>query len=55
MEVLERIEKAMASLERAKEEYLNGDKRLALGSLDYVDDRIKGAKYLIINEIKYSK
>lgn len=52
MNVLERIEKAKRSLERAEQEYKNGEKRLALGSLDFVEDRIIASRYLILAEIE---
>lgn len=52
MNVIDRIEKCMNSLERAKREYENGDKRLALGSLDWCQDRLTASKCLLIAEIE---
>lgn len=54
MNVQNRIDKAILSLQRAKEEYNNNDKRLALGSLDWVQERLTAAKYLLLDEIKRS-
>lgn len=52
MNVIDQIEKCMNSLERAKKEYNNGDKRLALGSLDWCQDRLTASKCLLIAEIE---
>lgn len=52
MNVIDRIEKCMNSLERAKREYENGDKRLSKGSLDYALDYCKASIYLLLNEIE---
>lgn len=52
MTVEDRIDKAIKSLERAKEEYRNNKSRLALGSLDWTQERLTAAKYILINEIK---
>lgn len=48
----EKIRKAMNSLKRAKIKYENGDKRLALGDLDWCQDRLTACKYLLIAEIE---
>ena len=55
MDVLERLEKAKQSLERAISEYERGDKRLALGSIDYIEERAKAARYLLIAELQDEK
>lgn len=53
--MIDKIDKAIYSLERAKSEYENGDKRLALGSLDWCQDRLTASKCLLIAEIEEEK
>lgn len=48
--VEEKIRKSIASCQRALLEYQNGNKKMALGSLDYVQDRITAAKWLLISQ-----
>jgi hypothetical protein len=52
MVVKDRIEKAIESCKRALDDLENGNKRLALGDLDFVQDRITAAKMLLISQIK---
>ena len=52
MSVVERIDKAIYSLKRAKMEYLENNKRLSLGSLDYAQDRVTASKWLLIAQIE---
>jgi hypothetical protein len=47
----EYIEKAIASCQRALVELDNGDKRKAVGSLDFTKDRTIAAISMLINEI----
>jgi hypothetical protein len=46
------IEKALASCQRALEELEQGNKRKAVGSLDFTKDRTIAAINILINEIK---
>lgn len=50
--VTNKIEKAILSLELAEKQYKDGDKRLALGDLDYAYDYITASKCLLIAEIE---
>ena len=50
--VEEKIRKSITSCQRALLEYQNGNKKMALGSLDYVQDRITAAKWLLISKIE---
>lgn len=52
MNVIDRIEKAINSLERAKREYINGEKRLAKGSLDYAQSYTTASIYLALAELE---
>ena len=52
MNVKDRIEKAKHSLELAREKYSKGEKRLALGDLDYVQEYLTASKYLLLAEIE---
>lgn len=47
----QKIKKAIESCQRALENLHNGNKRIALGDLDYVTDKITAAKWILINEI----
>lgn len=47
-----KITKAMSSLERALENVKNGEKRLAIGDLDFVKENTQEAIWILINEIK---
>jgi hypothetical protein len=48
----EYIEKIMISCQRALDELEQGEKRKAVGSLDFVKDRTIAAIAILINEIK---
>jgi hypothetical protein len=48
----EYIEKAISSCQRALEELEQGNKRKAVGSLDFTKDRAIAAINILINEIK---
>jgi hypothetical protein len=47
----EKIIKAMESLELALNNLDNDQKRLTVGDLDFAEDKIKAAKYVLISEI----
>lgn len=46
------LDKLLYSIERFKEDYENGNKRAAVGDLDYVRDRCTSLIYLILAEIE---
>jgi hypothetical protein len=53
MELAEqKIKSAIESCQRALENLHNGNKRIALGDLDYVHDKITAAKWTLIHEIQ---
>ena len=52
MEVLEQLDKLIKSAERFREDYLKGEKRLACGHMDYVQDRSTKILYLTLAEIE---
>ncbi|MGD7046999.1 hypothetical protein [Rossellomorea marisflavi] len=47
----EKLKKAIKSCQYALENLEQGNKRLAVGDMDYAEDFIKTAQVLIINEI----
>lgn len=48
----EYIEKALASCQRALDDLEKGNKRQAVGDIDFIRERIEAAKWILINEIK---
>ena len=49
---LQKIEGAIKSLDRAKENYINGNKLAAKGDMDYVVDKARMAIAIILAEIE---
>lgn len=49
---LEKIEGAMESLQRAKDDYMNGNKLAAKGDLDFAIDKSREAIFIMLAEIE---
>lgn len=49
---LEKIEGAMESLQRAKDDYKNGNKLAAKGDLDFAIDKSREAIFIMLAEIE---
>lgn len=52
MNINERIDKAIYSLERAKNEYNNGEKRISVASLDHAYNKIDSCRWIIKAQIE---
>ena len=49
---IQKVEGAIESLNRAKENYINGNKLVAKGDLDYVVDKARMAIAIILAEVE---
>ena len=52
MDILEQLDKLIKSAEMFREDYIKGEKRLACGHMDYVQDRSTKILYLTLAEIE---
>lgn len=51
----EKIQKARHYLDLAEKHLADGNKRMAVGSLDHVKDHVRGAIYITIAEIEHEE
>jgi len=51
----EKLQKARKYLDLAEQHLADGNKRMAIGSLDHVKDHVRGAIYITIAEIEHEE